>query len=133
MAYNAVKCLLFQKPHLLRQLGRLDKTMAVMIDNVRCDNIKFYSFFGRLFVKRFTLCYRTVVLSVCPICNVGVLWPNGWTDQELGVQVGPGHIVFDGDSALLPLQKGAQPPPNFRPMSIVAKWLDGLRCHLVWR
>ena len=23
--------------------------------------------------------------------------------------------------------------PNFRPMSVVAKWLDGLRCHLVWR
>jgi len=22
--------------------------------------------------------------------------------------------------------------PNFRPMSVVAKWLDGLRCHLVW-
>jgi len=24
-------------------------------------------------------------------------------------------------------------PPNFRPMSVVAKWLDGLRCHFVWR
>jgi len=23
--------------------------------------------------------------------------------------------------------------PNFRPMSVVAKRLDGLRCHLVWR
>ena len=23
--------------------------------------------------------------------------------------------------------------PNFRSMSVVAKWLDGLRCHLVWR
>ena len=22
--------------------------------------------------------------------------------------------------------------PNFRPISIVAKWLDGLKCHLVW-
>jgi len=29
--------------------------------------------------------YRTVVcLSVlsCPVCNVGVLWPKGWTDQD---------------------------------------------------
>jgi len=25
------------------------------------------------------------------------------------------------------------PPPNFRPMSIMAKWLDGSRCHSVWR
>jgi len=23
--------------------------------------------------------------------------------------------------------------PNFRPISAVAKWLDGLRCNLVWR
>jgi len=42
--------------------------------------------FGRPFVKRFALCYRSVVcpvcLSVCPVCNVGVLWPNGWTDQD---------------------------------------------------
>jgi len=32
----------------------------------------------------------------------------------------------------LPSSEGAQ-PPNFRPISVVAKRLDGLRCHLVWR
>jgi len=38
------------------------------------------SVFGRPFVKRFALCYRSVVcLSVC---NVRALWPNGWTDQD---------------------------------------------------
>jgi len=36
-------------------------------------------FLGRPFVKRFALCYRTVV---CPVCNVRALWPNGWTDQD---------------------------------------------------
>ena len=30
-----------------------------------------------------------------------------------------------------PSFKGAQPPPNFRPMSVVAKRLDGLRWNLV--
>jgi len=40
------------------------------------------NFFGRPFVKRFALWYRTVVLSVCPVCDVGALWPNGWTDQD---------------------------------------------------
>jgi len=41
--------------------------------------------FRQLFVKRFALCYRT---DVCPVlwslsvCNVGVLWPNGWMDQD---------------------------------------------------
>jgi len=42
--------------------------------------------FGRPFVKRFALCYRTVVLSSvylsCPVCGVGVLWPNGCMDQD---------------------------------------------------
>jgi len=32
--------------------------------------------FGRPFVKRFALCYRTVVCL--SDCDVGVLWPNGW-------------------------------------------------------
>ena len=28
---------------------------------------------------------------------------------------------------------GGAPPPNFRPISIVPKWLDASRCHSVWR
>jgi len=35
--------------------------------------------FGRPFVKRFALCYD---LSVCPVCDVGVLWPNRRMDQD---------------------------------------------------
>jgi len=52
---------------------------------------------------------------------------------KLGMQVGlgPGHIVLDQDPTPL-LPKGGR-APNFRPMSIVAKWLDGSRCHLVGR
>jgi len=39
--------------------------------------------FGRLFVKRFTLCYRTVVCPVClSVCDVGLLSPNGWMDED---------------------------------------------------
>jgi len=41
---------------------------------------------GRPFVKRFTLCCRTVVCQSvclsCPVCNVCILWPSGWTDQN---------------------------------------------------
>jgi len=47
--------------------------------------------------------------------------------MPLGTEVGlgPGDFVLDEDPA--PPEKRAQliPPPNFRPMSIVAKWLDG--------
>jgi len=54
--------------------------------------------------------------------------------MKLGMQVGlgPGHIVLDGDPASTP-PKGhsGQPPPNLQPISVVAKWLDGSRCHLV--
>jgi len=65
--------------------------------------------FGRSFVKRFVICYRPVVLSACvSVClsvyNIGVLWPNGWMDQdEFGMEVGldPGHIVLDEDPALV--------------------------------
>ena len=63
--------------------------------------------FGRPFVKRFALCYWTVVLSclcvlsVClSVCGVGVMWPNGWMDQDetwVRLGLGPGHIVLDGD------------------------------------
>jgi len=57
----------------------------------------------------------------------------GWIEMKLGMQVGlsPGHIVFDGDPAPLP-KKGAE-LLNFRPMSIVVKWMDGSRWHFAWR
>jgi len=56
-----------------------------------------------------------------------------WIKMPLGMEIGlgTGHILINGDSAS-PSQKGTQ-HPNFRPMSIVAKRLDGSRCHVVWR
>jgi len=46
--------------------------------------------------------------------------------MKLGEQVGlgPGDIVFDGNPARLPQRGTAR---HFRPMSVVAKRLDGLR------
>jgi len=44
----------------------------------------------------------------------------------LGMELGlsPGDFVFDGDPATT-RKKGTPTPPNFWPMSIVAKRLDG--------
>jgi len=59
-----------------------------------------------------------------------LLWRNGWTAQDeacMQVGLGPGHIVLDGDLAPPP-QCGTAPP--FRSMSVVAKRLDGSRCHV---
>ena len=50
----------------------------------------------------------------------------------LGKEVGlsPGHTVLDGDPVGIQLPpKGHS--PNFRPISVGAKRLDGSRCHLV--
>jgi len=83
-----------------------------------------------------TVCKTVLVCkTVRPVCDVGVLWPNGWTDQDeswhggrprprphcvrwikipLGTEVtlGPGNVVVDGDPA--PLRKGTQQPrPHF--------------------
>ena len=56
----------------------------------------------------------------------------GWIKIPLSREVGfsLGDIVLDGDPAPPP-QKGNT--PNFRPLSVVAKWLGGSRCHLVLR
>jgi len=80
--------------------------------------------FGQPFVKWFAQYYRTIVLSclsVCLVCNVGVLWSNGWTDQgvtwhacrprpwphcvrwgPIEIGLSPGDFVLYGDPALLP-------------------------------
>jgi len=135
--------------------------------------------FGRPFVKRFALCYRTVVLSCLSVTLVYCGQTLRWIKMKLGVQVGlvPGDIVLDGDpapqkgrysspplsaDALRPngwmdqdatwcggrpqpwphcVRWGSRSPPltktgtapNFRPRSVVAKRLNGSRCHLVER
>ena len=73
------------------------------------------------------LCVLSVTLVYCG-------QTVGWIKMKLGTEVGigPCHIVLDGDS--VPPKRGIDPPAlNFRPMSVVAKRLDGLRCHLVRR
>ena len=53
----------------------------------------------------------------------------GWIKVPLAMELGlsPGDFVLDGDPAPF-LQKGGR-APNFWPMSIVAKRLDGSRRH----
>jgi len=54
----------------------------------------------------------------------------GWIKMPLGMEVGlgPGDTVLDGDPA--PPQKE---PPNFWPMIIAAKRLDGSKWYLARR
>ena len=83
------------------------------------------------------------MLSVhCPVCLSSPVLSGtlvycgqavGWIKMTLGVQVGlgPDHML-DGDPAP-PSPKGGRAPRIFRPMSVVAKRLDGSRWHLAWR
>jgi len=66
-----------------------------------------------------------------PHFSAHVLWPNGWIDQDAtwyGGRPRPRwHCVRWGPAP--PLKRDTA--PTFRPISIVAKRLDGSRCHLV--
>ena len=71
--------------------------------------------FGRLFVKRFALCYRSVVLSCLSVCDVRALRPNGWTDEDETWLAGrprpwPHCVRWEPSS---PCPKGAQLPHQF--------------------
>jgi len=70
-----------------------------------------YSVSGRPFVRRFALCYRTVVCLSCTVCDIGVLYPNGWMHQDETLHGGRprpwSHCVRCGPSSP---QKGPQPP-----------------------
>jgi len=94
----------------------------------------FRPIFGRPFVKRFALCYRSVVCPVMSVLSVTFVHCGqtvGDMKMKVGMQVGlgPGHIMLDGNPAPPP-QRGTA--PNFRPISVAAKWLHGSRCHWVW-
>jgi len=69
------------------------------------------------------------------VCDIGVLWPNGWMDQDETWHAGrpwswPQSVRWEPSS---PYPKGDGARPQFRPISIVAKFLDGSRCNLVGR
>ena len=51
---------------------------------------------------------------VCPVCKVGVSWPNSWMNQDAtwyGGRPRPGDSDLNGDPA--PQHKGAQQLPHF--------------------
>ena len=63
-------------------------------------------------VRHMLLVHCLSVLSVCPVCDVRALWPNGWTDQDETWHAGRPrpwpHCVRWGPS--FPPPKGHSPP-----------------------
>jgi len=82
------------------------------------------------------ICYQTVVglsvLSVCPVCDVGVLWPNCWMDQGETWHAGSPRpwpqCVRWGPSSLP--QKGAQPKEA---QVVFARWRQCALMGATWQ
>jgi len=68
-------------------------------------------FFGRPFVKRFALCYRSIVCPVLSVCNVPALWPNGCMDQDKTWHSGRPRLwsLWVGRGPTSPSPKGHSP------------------------
>jgi len=97
-------------PTVLRHNTPTSQTRQTGQDRQRSDGVG-RTAFGRPLVKRFALCYRTVVCPVClSVClSVTLVYCGqrvGWTNMKLDMKVGlgHGHIVLDGDPP--PSQKG---------------------------
>jgi len=85
--------------------------------------------FWRSFVKRFALCYRSVVCPVLSCLSVTFVHCGQTVVQikmKLGMQVGlgPGHIVLGGDPAPLPWRSTAPPifGPYEMPLEYASEW-----------
>jgi len=120
----------------------------------RLNHFPYWKLYARTDTFWATVC-KTVrpILSercpVCPVCDVGGLRPNGWTDQDETWHTGRPrprpHCV--GWRSSSPHGKGhinphilnlrgrrlCLHPYNPRSMSTVAKRLDGSRWNLAWR
>jgi len=94
--------------------------------------VKLVCIFGRPFVKRFALCYRSVVCPVLSVLSVTFVHCGqmaGWIKMPLDMEegLGPGDFVLDGDRAPLP-KKGAEPlSPIFGPCLL---WPNGWMDHM---
>ena len=58
---------------------------------------------------------RPMLRDRCPVCNFGVLWPNGWIDQDTtwyGGRPGPKRHFVRWGTQLSPTERGTA-APNF--------------------
>jgi len=73
-----------------------------------------------------------VCLSDLSVTLVHCSQTVGWIKMPLGIEVWPRSRPHCQTGTQLPTERGTA-APTFRPMSIVAKRLDGSSCHLVRR
>ena len=166
-SFNGAKFLLLASHHCIYLIHAISSSFLHHLHNLCQCITRFFNHFWATVCKT----VRPMLLVRClSVCDVGILWPNGWTDQDetwhagrprpwphcvswdpaarppkghslpifgpyllrpngcmdqdvtwYAARPGPGDFVLDDDPAPPP-QKGT---PNFRPMFIAAKRLDG--------
>jgi len=105
----------------INNINNIDKSKVSRVIHIQALLIRsfFHSFWANVCktVRPMLSDRCPVCLSVlsCPICEVGVLWPNGCMDQikmKLSKQVGigPGDFVLDGNPAPRPPKRGTTSP-----------------------
>ena len=101
--------------------------------NITLSCLSCMSFFGRPFLKTVRPMLSDRSLSCLSVTLVYYSQTIGWIKMKLGTHVGlgPATLCYMGTHLRTP-PKGHS-TPNFWPISVVAKWLDGSRCHLVGR
>ena len=110
---------------MLPTVDSLSHAVFILRTFIRTVYLLSYIGSGRPFVKRFAVCYQTVVCL--PVLSVTLVYCGQtvkWIKMKLGMQVGlgPGHTVLDGDPAPAPPRGTAR---NFRPMCCgqMAAWI----------
>jgi len=112
----------------------LSTTRSVLLGRFTSYNCD-VSLFGRPFVKRFAPRYRTAIcasacLPVVSVCDVGILWPNGWLNQDEIWHGGrPRPRPHCGRrTQLLSPKRGTSSPLNFRHICFgqTAAWIKML-------
>ena len=76
--------------HTCKSIWRCDNAGGLS-EHITCHMFRFLStpfFFGQPFVKQFAHAIGPSTCPVLSVCDVGVLWPNGWKDQDETWHVG---------------------------------------------
>ena len=110
----------FEKRKILRVLLCGFRHISTSGLGVGASRSSFIAVLGQPLQVTVHLCYGTIY-PVCPVCNVGVLWPNGWMDLDVTFYGGRPRPRRDCVRwGPISPQRGAQ-LPTFRLMFIVAK------------
>jgi len=58
------------------------KQSSLVLTTYFISAVPFYGLFHSFYWATVCKTVRPMLTDHCPVCDAGVLWPNGWTDQD---------------------------------------------------